>query len=380
MILKDLLKENVTTVSELTRYLPIAQDEIARLDKIASQFPFSVHPYYLSLIDISDPNDPIRKMSIPDLGESDVDGSFDTSGEVVNTVLSGVQHKYKATALILSTSACAMYCRHCFRKRLVGMDHHETSKNRAKVIEYIQDHPEISNVLISGGDALLNPTPVLKEYLNSLSQTEHLDTIRICSRTPVVLPMRIYNDKELLDILKSYSQKKSLYLITQFNHPRELTKEALRAVNALEECGVTIRNQTVLLKGVNDNADTLGTLLRSLVRSSISPYYVFQCRPVTGVKKNFQVPFDRAYDIVEKAKSMQSGLGKSFRYVLSHETGKIEILGPVSASNWLFKYHQAKSDTDAGRIFITTLNHGQCWLTEDNVRRSNNLTDYQTGK
>ena len=261
-----------------------------------------------------------------------------------------------------------MYCRHCFRKRLVGREDRETRPRRDKILAYIRKHHEISNVLLSGGDALLNPTPVLHEYLEELSGMEHLDAIRICSRTPVVLPMRIYMDQKLLDLFKEYGAQKRLYLVTQFNHPRELSPQAQRALDALQECGVMVRNQTVLLHGVNDHGPTLGKLLKELVRRGVVPYYVFQCRPVTGVKNNFQVPIAHAYSIVEEAKQMQNGLGKAFRYVLSHETGKIEILGPVENRRWLFKYHQAKTREDQGRLFSVTLRPGQCWLGGKDVR------------
>ena len=197
---------------------------------------------------------------------------------------------------------------------------------------------------------------------------EHLDVVRICSRTPVVLPMRIYMDQKLLDLFKEYGAQKHLCLVTQFNHPRELSPQAQRALDALQECGVMVRNQTVLLHGVNDHGPTLGKLLKELVRRGVVPYYVFQCRPVTGVKNNFQVPISQAYAIVEEAKQMQNGLGKTFRYVLSHETGKIEILGPVGNGRWLFKYHQAKTQEDQGRLFSVTLRPGQRWLGGKDVR------------
>ncbi|HIU18327.1 MAG TPA: KamA family radical SAM protein [Candidatus Avidesulfovibrio excrementigallinarum] len=370
MVLQRLLKDNVTTVHGLQKYLKFDAGEIVRLEALAARFPLSIPPYYLSLIDPSDPEDPIRRMSVPDLSEEDPDGSFDTSGEACNTVEDGVQHKYGTTALVLSTHACAMYCRHCFRKRLVGLENQETGQRVDKVIDYVREHPEINNVLLSGGDALLNPTRRLKAFLEGLCAIDHLDAVRICTRTPVVLPMRIYEDAELLDLLRTCSRTKRLYMVTQFNHPRELTEQALRAVKEIEACGVTLRNQTVLLRGVNDDAEILGLLLKRLVHAGVLPYYVFQCRPVTGVKNRFQVPFAQGYDIVKRAKSMQSGLGKGFRYVLSHETGKIEILGPSPASSaWLFKYHQAKDAADDGRLFMTELEPGQCWLTSANVRR-----------
>ncbi|MDD3219435.1 MAG: KamA family radical SAM protein [Lachnospiraceae bacterium] len=359
------LRHNITTVDELQDYLHYNEDEYLKMQRILKHFPMSITQYYLSLIDWEDESDPIRRMCIPSVHEIDLDGQFDTSGESSNTVMEGLQHKYSETALILSTNRCATYCRHCFRKRLVGLSEEEiASRYLDQILEYIESHKEISNVLISGGDALLNSNMLLKRYLEQLSHIEHLDFIRIGTRTPVVLPMRIYKDEEFLGILKHYNKRKQIYIVTHFNHPKEITPQSTAAVAALLKIGIPVRNQTVLLKGVNDASLILGTLLKELTAIGVLPYYVFQCRPVTGVKNQFQVPLEKGYAIVEAAKNMQNGIGKNFRYVLSHETGKIEILGPTANNRMIFKYHQAKYNKDSGRIFTCRLTKQQCWLNE----------------
>ena len=358
------LRSNLTSAGELKEYLKLDGGQEARLNAILEQFPMTITRYYLSLIDWEDPNDPIRRMCIPSLEENDMTGKFDTSGEADNTVLPGMQHKYHETVLILSTHRCAMYCRHCFRKRLVGISDDETAGNVDEMAAYIREHPEISNALISGGDAFLNNNAVIRRYLELFSDIGHLDFIRFGTRTPVVLPARIYDDPELLEILETYSRKKQICVITQFNHPNELTGEAKRAIDALSRAGITIKNQTVLLKGVNDDAQTMGALLKGLTRFGISPYYIFQCRPVSGVGVHFQVPLAEGYRIVEAAKQFQNGPGKCVRYVMSHVTGKIEILGPMPGGDMLFKYHQAKYDRDRGRIFTEALAPGQAWLAD----------------
>ena len=152
----NLLKGNATNVQDLKPYLNLTKDEEVKMGEILEKYPMSITPYYLSLIDFNDPDDPIKKMCIPSIEETDLSGSFDTSGEKDNTVITGVQHKYKQTVIVLSTNNCAMYCRHCFRKRLVGLSDEEIATHFDEVIEYIKNHKEISNVLISGGDALLN--------------------------------------------------------------------------------------------------------------------------------------------------------------------------------------------------------------------------------
>lgn len=360
---KSELRNNITQADELKDVLHLTDSQQKHLRKILEQFPMSIPRYYLSLINWDDyRNDPIFKMCIPSLEETDLSGDFDTSGEGDNTVLVGLQHKYQETALILSTHQCAMYCRHCFRKRLVGLSSQETTDNIDVMADYVKRHTEITNVLISGGDAFLNSNRTLEHYLKLFTQIPHLDLIRFGTRTPVVFPMRIYDDPELLALLEKYSRKKQIYVVTQFNHPSELTSEALKAIHSLIKLGIIVKNQTVLLKGINDDPIVLGELLRRLTASGVVPYYIFQCRPVSGVKTQFQVSLRKGYEIVEKAKGMQNGQGKCIRYIMSHKTGKIEILGILSKDELLMKYHQAKDPKDKGRIFTLPVSPGQTWL------------------
>lgn len=358
------LKGNITRAGQLAPLLHLTQEEERQMAAILEHYPMSITPYYLSLIDFSDPDDPIRRMCIPSISETDLGGTFDTSGEKDNTVMEGMQHKYSQTALILSTNRCAMYCRHCFRKRLVGLSDEEIAQRHEEMFQYIRAHKSISNALVSGGDAFLNSNRVLEKYLSNLTEIDHLDLIRFGTRTPVVLPQRISEDPELLELLQKYGRKKQLYVVTQFNHPREMTEEAAKAVRLLMERGVCVKNQTVLLRGVNDRPETLAALLRGLSSWGVSPYYVFQCRPVTGVQNQFQVPLMRGLQVVQEAKKLQNGQGKCFRYAMSHVTGKIEILGLMENGEMLFQYHQAKDEKNAGRIFTKRLAEDQCWLDE----------------
>lgn len=351
-----------TRAGDLRQRLALSEREVSELDTIIKKYPLAVPDYYLSLIDTSDPDDPIRKMCIPSFKEMDASGDVDTSGESNNTVTLGLQHKYRQTVLILSTNRCAMYCRHCFRKRMVGASESEVNRNFLETVRYISEHKEISNVLISGGDALMMSNRMIERYLQAFTEMEHLDFIRFGSRIPVVMPDRVRNDQELQDIFRRYSGKKQIYLITQFNHPREITETAADCLRIFQEMGIIIRNQTVLLKGVNDDPGTLGTLLRKLAAIGAVPYYVFQCRPVKGVKNQFQVPLERGAAIVDKAKAMQNGQGKCFRYCMSLPQGKVEILGKQQDGKMLFKFHQAKDDNNSGKIFALRLQQGQSWL------------------
>lgn len=361
-VLNRLLSECIRDVDGFRSYLNLTEEDAARISETSKRYPLCIPPYYLELIDPNDPDDPIRRISIPGFKELSGGGLEDTSGESDNTVIRGMQHKYLQTALIITTSQCAMYCRFCFRKRMVGYSEHETAEHIRQMADYVSQHTEINNVLLSGGDALINPNRVIEMYLNTFSQIPTLDFIRIGTRAPVVLPMRVYEDKELLDILKKYNGRKQILIITHFNHPKEVTLEAKRAIGALIACGCIIRNQTVLLRGVNDDSEILARLLNTLVSIGVIPYYVFQCRPARGALDEFQISLLRGSLIVEEAKAMMNGQAKSMHYCMSHTTGKIEILGTLEGSRMLFKYHQAKYAEDNSRIFVKEIAADQCWL------------------
>lgn len=361
---REELKNCITTAEQLCERLGLTDAEREKYEQIISQYPMMITPYYFSLIDPNDPNDPIARMSMPSEAELLEGGSFDTSGEGSNTKQEGVQHKYTQTALILSTHVCAMYCRHCFRKRLVGVSDAELNKQVNEAAAYVHSHPEITNVLISGGDSLMNPNHIIARYLEEFCGIPGLDFIRFGSRVPVTFPQRIYEDEALLDLFAKYGQIKPLYLITQFNHPREITPESIRAVHALQARGIQVRNQTVLLRGVNDDPAVLGELLRRLTRIEVVPYYIFQCRPVTGVKGHFQVPLKEGVRIVDAAKAMQNGIGKCVRFAMSHPRGKIEILGEAEEGKMLFKFHQNKYPEDASRIFCAEIDTESTWLDD----------------
>ena len=361
--LQELLSACIRDPKDLRDALKLSAEETERLSDIAERYPICVTPYYLSLIDPDDPEDPVRRLSIPSLEEASGEGVEDTSGEKGNTVLTGVQHKYARTALVLTTNQCSMYCRHCFRKRMVGYTTDEISRRVHDLTEYVLTHPEVNNVLLSGGDALINENEVIREYLEHLCEVGTLDFIRIGTRTPVVLPERIYDDPELLEILRTYGKKKQILVVTHFDHPKEVTDEAHRAVRALIESGCVVRNQTVLLRGINDDPTVLGTLQNEMVRIGVMPYYVFQCRPARGVMTQFQVPLEEGVRIVDEAKGLCNGQSKAFRYAMSHVTGKIEIIGKVDGE-MLFKYHQAKYPKDNARMFRVKLEPDQCWLEQ----------------
>lgn len=363
----DLQKKCICDIDSLSEYLSFSDNEKETIGRIIKRYPLKVTPYYLGLLDKDDPKDPIRKLSIPDPLEDLDDGEEDTSGEASNTVVKGMQHKYSQTVLILSTNNCAGYCRHCFRKRMVGYCGDEVADDLEAMASYVGSHREINNVLISGGDSFANENDVIKDYLETFSSLDNIGLIRFGTRVPVVMPQRIYEDTKLLSILEEYGKKVQIAVVTQFEHPRELTFEAKKAIHSLIERGVYVRNQAVLLKGVNDDPKVLSDLMNGVVAAGAIPYYIFQCRPVLGVKNHFQVPLAAASGIIKEARSMMNGQARGFRYVLSHPTGKIELIGP-EGGDMIFKYHEAKNNNDQGRIFRVRLDEDKCWLDMKDVQ------------
>jgi len=356
-------KENgiIKSVAELNRTLLLSRGEVRKLEEITKHHPMAVTPHYLNLIAPENPHDPIRKMAVPSAAELSLQGSFDTSGEKENTKLQGLQHKYAQTALILITNQCAMYCRHCFRKRLVGVAGEEIARDWSAIINYIEEHEEINNVLLSGGDALTVSTATLEAILERLVEIPHLSYIRIGSRIPVVQPSRINDDDELIQMLRYHGRRKRIYLTTRFNHPLEISQESREAIQRLQRAGLVVNNQAVLLKDVNEDPDIMAELMTSLTRIGVVPYYIFQCRPVRRVKDAFQISLPQAADIIDQVRNRLDGLSKRFRFIMSHKTGKIEILGR-NGNQMFFKYHQAKEPALAGRIFSKEVDLDEGWF------------------
>ncbi len=325
-------EKRFTEAAQISDYLKLSREEERQMQKIVEVYPMAVTSYYLSLVDPEDTEDPIRKMCIPTLRESDWEGEFDTSGEASNTVEVGLQHKYRETALILSTNHCAMYCRHCFRKRLVGMSDEEISKNFDAAVSYIAAHKEVSNVLITGGDSMMLSDDMIEKYLQAFTQMEHLDLIRFGTRIPVVFPDRILKDERLQEILRTYAKKKQIYTATQFNHPQGTDGKARRLLRLLTEMGIVIKNQAVLLKGVNDSPRVLGQLLKDLTASGVVPYYVFQCRPVPGSEKSVSGTTERGNPHCRRSKKYAERTGKMhpLLYVAAPGQGR----GSGRASKW----------------------------------------------
>src|SRR5690625_4899625 len=237
-------------------------------------------------------------------------------------------------------------------------------------LKYISEHPEIDNVLLTGGDPLILAARRLDMIFTRLREIEHVKIIRVGSKLPVFNPMAIYQNEELLEVIRKHSTpEKRIYIMAHVNHPRELTEEAMKCFEALHEAGAIVVNQTPVLRGINDDAHVLGELLDKLSWAGITPYYFFINRPVRG-NEEFVLPLEGAYHIVEEAKAMTSVLGKRVRLSMSHTAGKVEILAIQDGKAYL-KFHQAR-DGDYGKFMILDCPKEAAWF-DDLDRKSTRL-------
>ena len=351
--------------TEIDQLEHLSKPELVYLNKVTNKFAFRCNDYYLSLIDWDDPDDPIRQIVIPHTQELNQWGRLDPSDEQAYTIMPGLEHKYNSTALFLVSNVCDGICRYCFRKRFF-VESHKDKKHRldlSAALDYVNHHSEITNVLLTGGDPLVLATSKLENIIRKLREIDHVQTIRIGTKIPAFNPSRIVDDPALPEMIKKYSsQWKKIYVMTHFVHPRELTDLAVKGINLLQRAGAVMANQSPLIRGLNDKPEVLAELLSQLSFIGAAPYYIFQCRPALG-NKAYTVPIERGHDIIEQAKSQVSGLAKRARFVMSHSSGKIEIVGKTKKLVY-FKYHRAANNTDSGRFLVFKSNPNAYWLDD----------------
>ena len=360
------LSEKFKKIKYLTKLEQIPQlteKEREEMQKVNDRFVFRTNDYYQSLIDWKDPNDPIKRIIMPDVEELNEWGELDASNEEKYTKVHGLEHKYTSTALLLVNEVCAAYCRFCFRKRLFMNENDEVTKDISEGLEYIKNNKEINNVLLTGGDPLILSTSKLEPIIQKLREIEHVKIIRIGTKVPAFNPFRILNDPSLLEMFRKYStNEKKIYVMAHFNHPRELTDKAVEGLNALMNAGVSLVNQTPLVKGVNDDPDVLADLFSKLSFIVVPPYYVFLCRPTLG-NETYSVPIEKGYEIFEKARIRCSGLAKRARLVMSHESGKIEVIG-MTEDQIFFKYARSANPEDNGCFLAFYRNPNAEWFDD----------------
>ncbi|MBR5353016.1 MAG: lysine 2,3-aminomutase [Bacteroidales bacterium] len=298
------VKNRIETYEELSKYFTFSDEEAEGIKKALAKFRMAITPYYLSLIDPDDPYDPIRRQCIPQGAECNIAPADlnDPLHEDEDSPAPGLTHRYPDRVLFLITDMCSMYCRHCTRRRFAGQKDDESPQDRIeKCLEYIERTPEVRDVLLSGGDALMVSDKKLEYIISRLRAIPHVEIVRIGSRTPVVCPQRITDD--LCNMLKKYHP---VWLNTHFNHPNEMTPEAMAAVAKLADAGIPLGNQTVLLRGVNDCVHVMKKLMHELVRNRVRPYYIYQCDLSMGLE-HFRTPVSKGIEIIENLRGHTSG-------------------------------------------------------------------------
>ena len=350
-------------LTKLEQIPQLSAIERKQLERVNELFIFRSNEYYQSLIDWNDPDDPIRRIVVPDTQELSGWGELDASNEEKFTKVKGLEHKYTSTALLLVNEVCAAYCRFCFRKRLFMNENEEVTKDISEGLEYIREHPEITNVLLTGGDPMIMSTSKLAPIIQQIREIDHVKIIRIGTKIPAFNPYRILNDPSLHEMIRTYStDEKKIYIMAHFNHTKELTAVAVKGLNKLMQSGAIVVNQTPLIKGVNDDPDILAELFNRLSFIGVPPYYVFLCRPTLG-NEPFAVPVEKGYKIFEKARSKCSGLAKRSRLVMSHETGKVEVVG-MSDGQIFFKYNRSVDIENDGKFLVFDSNPDAYWFDD----------------
>jgi len=298
------VRNRIKDVETLSKVINLTEQEKKDIQEVMKKFRVGITPYYASLMDPDDPNDPIRKQAVPTIAETHVSSAdlVDPLHEDEDSPVPGLTHRYPDRVLFLITDQCSMYCRHCTRRRFAGQ--HDKGVPRDQIdacIEYIRKTPQIRDVLLSGGDALLVSDELLEYIIKNLREIPHVEVIRIGSRTPVVCPQRITDD--LVNMLKKYHP---IWLNTHFNHPKEITPESRRACEKLADAGIPLGNQSVLLRGVNDCPHVMLELVHGLVKMRVRPYYIYQCDLSMGIE-HFRTKVSKGIEIIEALRGHTSG-------------------------------------------------------------------------
>ena len=299
-------RNRIRSLDKLERIFELSADEYAAVSQHSGSLPVGITPYYASLMDRTDPMEALRRTHIPvgdeyirHPGEAD-----DPLGEDHDSVAPGLVHRYPDRVLFLTTGFCSTYCRYCTRSRMVGEaggEYHFSVSQWDKALDYIEAHPEIRDVLLSGGDPLTLADDKLDYLLGRLRKIPHVEFIRMGSKVPVVLPMRV--TKSLVKMLRKYHP---LWMSIHVTHPRELSPEVTEAFSRLADAGIPLGSQTVLLRGVNDTVDTMKQLVHGLLMRRVKPYYLYQCDPITG-SAHFRTPVEKGLEIIQGLRGHTTG-------------------------------------------------------------------------
>ena len=298
------VQNRIETLEQLKKYIKLTTEEENGVKESLKTLRMAITPYYLSLLDQSNPNCPVRKQAIPTHAETHHSAAdlLDPLHEDGDSPAPGLTHRYPDRVLLLVTDMCSMYCRHCTRRRFAGQTDSSSSQDDiSKAIDYIARTPQVRDVLLSGGDALMISDSRLESIISRLREIPHVEIIRIGTRTPVVCPQRITDD--LVNMLKKYHP---IWLNTHFNHPQEVTEESIAACERMANAGIPLGNQSVLLRGVNDCVPTMKKLVQQLVKMRVRPYYIYQCDLSMGLE-HFRTPVSKGIEIIENLRGHTSG-------------------------------------------------------------------------
>ncbi|MBP7216269.1 MAG: KamA family radical SAM protein [Candidatus Omnitrophica bacterium] len=298
------LKHRIRSRDDLAQVITLTPEEEEGIKRASGRLSMAITPYWAALMDPDDANCPLRRQAVPVSHESAVSPHemVDPCAEDRDSPAAHLVHRYPDRVLLLATEHCAMYCRHCTRRRLVG-DHEESSARSRfdAAIEYIKSNKKIRDVLISGGDPLILEDDEIEKLIQKIRAISHVEFLRLGTRVPVTLPQRI--DEKLVTMLKKYSP---LWVSIHFNHPKEITKRCKLACDMLSDAGIPLGSQTVLLKGINDRPYIMKKLMHELLQIRVRPYYIYQCDPVRGTQ-HFRTPVATGINIVEKLRGHTSG-------------------------------------------------------------------------
>lgn len=298
------ISNRVMTYDGLKDILQLTPSEVIGVKRSKGRLLMAIPPYWLSLIDPMRQTCPIRRQAIPTAEEFEVslNDMEDPCGEDKDSPVPGLVHRYPDRVLLLATEKCAMYCRHCTRRRLVGSETHLTSRqNFEQAYDYIRSNRRVRDVLISGGDPLMLPDETIEDILKNLRAIPNVEFIRLGTRMPVTVPMRV--TENLISIFKRYSP---IWVSLHFNHPKEITKRCKKACDMLADSGIPLGSQTVLLRGINDRPSTMRRLMHELLKIRVRPYYIYQCDPAKGIS-HFRTAVSVGINIMEKLRGHTSG-------------------------------------------------------------------------
>ena len=315
------MKNRISDVDEISKYTDLTDEEYDNIKNVSEKYRFAITPYYFSLIDFDNPNCPVKLQSIPSINEFKEFGQLDPMNEEQSNPAGRITRRYPNKLIINVTNACPMYCRHCQRRRLIGNSDKNTSKKDIdESIEFIKNNETIREVLVTGGDALLLPNNRLEDIFDELSHINHVEVIRVGTRTLATLPFRI--DNELASLLREYKVNVS----TQFNHACEITPETVDAIDTLVDNGILVRNQMVLLHNINDDKYCIQKTNEELQKYRVIPYYLFHPKDIKSTE-HFQVDISKGLEIMKHLEGRTSGMCKpTYVYNSPGGLGKVPLV------------------------------------------------------